>query len=65
LFGQNQDLPPALASLRSPKTGTHLVGFASFSQNENLRSLASFRDLPWLCSAKNPTRGHLVWSSLD
>jgi hypothetical protein len=72
----------SLASLRSPKTRSHLVGFASFSQNQDpprwLRfvlpkrgpALGGFLStkagptLRWLCSAKNPTRGHLVWSSL-
>jgi hypothetical protein len=40
LFGQNQT-PPSLASLRSPKTRIHLVGFASFSQRTCARWLRS------------------------
>jgi hypothetical protein len=52
-----------LASLRSPKTRIHLVGFASFSQNEDLRSVASFpqkQDLPSVASFRDLPSGGFV-----
>ena len=75
LFSQNQEPPrwlrfvlpkpgsTSLASLRSPKTRIDLVGFASFSQNEDLRSLASFpqkQDLPSVASFRDLPSGGFV-----